>query len=349
MTLAALLVLQWILFSMVLSHRHDPTNNSIAPETMRSRTSLEQQQQLQVLPPLAGPIPRSPSSPTLEGVALTLMLKAPKWFHRRYTVMLHNALANIPNDTWRVQVFMNAAWLEKDVLPLHPGLRSMYHPRHEEEEERQKKEEDGSSWTVGRVIWTPLPTNMTRLKPKEIMKSTWLWENVGAENVLLFGGNGALCANTQSSLNEFLEWDYVGVPWSQFHGQGGDGSTHSFRHRSAMLSILTRNPPNGDDRPDYQFFIEHMLKESSTFKVADRQTTMAFGGVRELDHAPLLLSGTQATLNWTRRENVLMTCPEIKVIFPSMHEPSCFGAHPNGAKCKESICALQDQLPPQGC
>ena len=57
----------------------------------------------------------------LEGVAVSVMLKAPKWFHRRYTVMLHNALANLPTS-WKIQVFYNDKWLEKDVLPLHPGV-----------------------------------------------------------------------------------------------------------------------------------------------------------------------------------------------------------------------------------
>ena len=57
----------------------------------------------------------------MEGVAVSVMLQAPKWFHRRYTVMLHNVLANLP-PTWKIQVFYNDRWLEKDVLPLHQGM-----------------------------------------------------------------------------------------------------------------------------------------------------------------------------------------------------------------------------------
>ena len=115
---------------------------------------------------------------------------------------------------------------------------------------------------------------------------------------------------------------------------------------SAMLSILEQHPV--DDRPDYQYFVRHLL-DDNRFQVADRETTLAFGGVENLDQAPFLVSGTQAHLNYTMRENLLSTCPEVKVIFPALHEPACFGAHPNGAKCKESICALQDVIPPQGC
>lgn len=203
------------------------------------------------------------------------------------------------------------------------------------------------------------------------MKSTWLWEHVMAENVLLFGGNGALCGNAQSHLEEFLTYDYVGVPWGRYYGQAGSGETHSFRHRSAMLRILRDHDPQMEmDMPDYQYFVKHMLENNveghqthvstvrtttstSTlgYRVANKSITYSFGGVisDNFNVAPLLVSGTQASLNWTAREALLGVCPEVKMIFPSLHEPACFGAHPNGVKCKTSICALQDTIPSHGC
>lgn len=275
-----------------------------------------------------------------DGVAITLMLRAPKWFHRRYTVMIHNVLANIPS-TWAVQVFVNDDWFETEVLPLHPTLREL----------RSKSNESPES---SRIIWTPLPKSATtrKTKPKEIMKMKWLWQSVVAENVLVFSGNGAMCANTKRRLSDFTDYDYVGVPWYNHNGQGGDGSTHSFRHRSAMLRILERHPPEGNDAPDYQYFVKEMLKDSSSpsYKVADRPTTVAFGGTEGGgEFPPLVVSGTQTHMNWTARDTLLGVCPELKTIFPSLHEPSCFGAHPDGAKCKETICALQDLVPGHGC
>jgi hypothetical protein len=264
-----------------------------------------------------------------EGVAITVMLKAPKWFHRRFTVMLHNAMANTPSN-WPIQVFSNEVWLQKDVLPLHPGLQQLRtHPR---------------------IIWTPLPPKLTKTKPKEIMKSKWLWNQVVAENVMVFSGNGAFCANTKSNLEDFLEYDYVGVPWFRHYGQGGDGSSHSFRKKSAMLRILKDHSPEAEmDTPDFQFFVKHLLSDEKHFKIADKNTTYAFGGVTDPESSPFVISGTQAQLNWTLRDTLLGVCPELKVIFPSLHEPSCFGAHPNGEMCKRTICALQDELPSSGC
>lgn len=178
------------------------------------------------------------------------------------------------------------------------------------------------------------------------MKSEWLWENIVHENVFLFGGNGALCGNSDVFLERFLSYDYVGAPWSAYGGRGGDGSSHSFRHRSVMLEILKEHPPNDGDQ-DYKYFLNHMVKDSTKYKIASREVTVAFGGVSD-SGTPFLLSGTQANLNFTTRESILFLCPELKVIFPSLHEPTCFGAHPQPETCRSTICALND-IPPQGC
>lgn len=319
--LALLFVLQWLLFTFILDAQRQ--QQQVQSEKFLMVSSSENSMQ-DLLNGVA--FNQDSKNHHYDGVALTVMLRAPKWFHRRYTLMLHNVLSNIP-PTWAVQVISNEDWLKKDVLPLHPGLEQI----------RRSNQ---------RVIWTPLPKAMTKSKPKEIMKSTWLWESVIAENVLVFSGNGALCANSQVKIEDFFGFDYVGAPWGRMWGKAGDGSTHSFRHRSAMLKILKQHTPN--DELDYQYFIHSMLKDENSYKIADRNTTMAFGGVRG-EAAPLLLSGIQANLNWTTRETLLQVCPELKMIFPSMHEPTCFGAHPDGEKCKQSICALKDPLPGHGC
>jgi len=264
-----------------------------------------------------------------QGVAATVMLKAPKWFHRRYTLMIHNVLANIPS-TWSIQIFSNEDWIKKDVLPLHPGLQRLRsHPR---------------------IIWTAMPKDLTRKRPKEIMKNMWLWESIVAEDVLFFTGNGVLCANSKSRIEDFLDHTYVGVPWKSFGGVGGDGSSHSFRKRSHMMRILEKYPPESEmESQDYHYFAKYLSKEGNS-KLANVTTTILFGGVTDdPDSAPFAVSGTQANLEYSARQSLLQVCPELGVIFPSLHEPSCFGAHPNGEKCKASICALQDPLPSSGC
>eukprot|EP00980_Cylindrotheca_fusiformis_P026077 scaffold15305_cov126-Cylindrotheca_fusiformis.AAC.15 len=321
--LATLVLFQWLVLAVMLrpdekcssSARSDPSIHQIES----SSRIAEQKQKFD-----QNPISNFKTKANTR-VAVSVMLKAPKWFHRRYTAMLHNALANLPSS-WSIQIFYNEKWLESDVLPLHPGLRML----------RETNE---------RIVWTRIPQEMTRWKPKDLLKSSWIWESMIAENVLMFGGNGAFCGNRKVSIDYFLQFDYVGAPWLKYYGKGGDGSSHSFRHRSAMLDIIKEHPPNDGDA-EYNYFIKHMIKDSSKYKIAGPNVTAAFaGGTRD---TPLLLSGTQAHANWTTRESMLATCPELKIIFPSLHEPSCFGAHPNGEECKKTICAL-NEIPPQGC
>ena len=97
--------------------------------------------------------------------------------------------------------------------------------------------------------------------------------------------------------------------------------------------------------------------EDVPFRVASKEQTIAFGGVYDLSDSatqglvrlPLVVAGTQSRLTYAKRDSLLKHCPELKVIFPSLHEPACFGAHPNAETCKASICALQENVSSHGC
>ena len=106
------------------------------------------------------------------------------------------------------------------------------------------------------------------------------------------------------------------------------------------------------------------------FRLASVEQTIQFGGVLNLStnsststrnittpdttatrlhHLPIVVSGTLPNLSYEERDTLLKHCPELKIIFPTLHEPSCFGAHPKPKQCKASICALQDIIPSHGC
>lgn len=48
---------------------------------------------------------------------------------------------------------------------------------------------------------------------------------------------------------------------------------------------------------------------------------------------PLGASGTLPYLNDTVRSQFIDTCPEMKMMYPSLHSPACFGAEPDPLKC----------------
>ena len=95
--------------------------------------------------------------------------------------------------------------------------------------------------------------------------------------------------------------------------------------------------------------------DHTRFFLATPEQTQAFGGVLDLAdkdgllHIPYVAAGTFANLAWDERESLLKHCPELKTIFPSLHEPTCFGAHPKPDTCRASICALQEHVPSSGC
>jgi hypothetical protein len=281
---------------------------------------------------------------TFPGVAATIMFRAPRWFYLRYTLMIHNALQNIPAD-WALQIFINEKWVKKEgLLQWHPGLVRLM-----------------NSENNPRIIVTPLPEYLLQGKPKQILVDPWFWNTLVADKVLLFSGNGAFCGNHPESVWSMLSTtDYCAAPWPRHNGNGGNAGTHSYRNRTAMLEVLQYHQQNtkngfGSDVDVVKEMMEMNLKGLSSFRVATPDQTMQFGGASNLSvgdaltYVPLAISGTQAGLMYKQRDSLLKHCPELKMIFPSLHEPSCFGAHPVKGTCQATICAMQDPLPKAGC
>ena len=129
-----------------------------------------------------------------EGVAAIVLLHAPKWFQRRYSITIMNALNNLPNDKWAVQVFYADSGQSKAGIELSKGLLRLAPQR-----DRQ-------------VVMAPIPPEVLAKYPKKymLMQSKWLWENMLADKVLVFGGNSVVCSNSPHSLADFSQFDWIG-------------------------------------------------------------------------------------------------------------------------------------------
>ena len=284
-----------------------------------------------------------------EGVATTLLIGSPKWFSRRFSIMFHNMLAAIPS-TWAVQIFVTGEGISKEGIDINIGLRRLIS-------------------SLDRVFVTVIPKEKVTANKKRrflYLTDSWFWESIMAEKVLLFGGNGAFCGNSLSTINDFVQYDYIGLPWGSHRGVGGGGE-FSIRSKSAMLEALKYNPYNGKDRDD-DYFVKTLLQmnqqnlkntdvsSQKQYQIASKEATQKFAGTDafvkdyethkekkswEIVGPPFLIQGTLPRLEHEVREAFLMLCPELKVIFPVLHSPHCFGAHPNSEKCAETICALQ--------
>jgi len=149
------------------------------------------------------------------GVAVTTFLGAPKWFQNRYSLMVNQVLAMVEDD-WVVQIVYDPAVKMALEGIAYPGIK------------RQIKR--------GRVILTPIPKAMKKIKKNKLLLSPWFWKSLLAENVLLFGGTAAVCANTEFEVSNFTHFDYIGAPWNPFQGMGGEGGI-TMRKRSLMEKL----------------------------------------------------------------------------------------------------------------
>jgi hypothetical protein len=188
-----------------------------------------------------------------QGVAVALLHDHPTWFQRRYTIMLQNAINNLPSD-WAIQIFhVNNVQFQAG-MAINGGIRKLI----EINSHRQ-------------ILFTELPSHVTneRKRPIHLMLHPWLWEKMISDRVLIFGGNHVICSNSPYRLQDFLSYDYISAPWGHHKGRGG-GSGLSLRNRRVMLEMIERrlNHTAVEKREkaylewgrDDEFFVGEMIK-----------------------------------------------------------------------------------------
>lgn len=296
----------------------------------------------------------------LEGQAATLMLHEPKWFQRRYSYMIINVLGNLP-ENWKLQIFYTAKGQSQAGIDNNIGLQRLIQDK--------------------KVILTLIPEVISSRKRRRhhIMTDKWFWENMIADRVFLFGGNSVICSNSPYTIRDFMHFDYIGTPWRMFDGNGGDGGTGfsgaSFRNKQAMLDAINYEISKDHDDPNYDlnlgqedmFFLtrlkeleslyasqnhrDNIHKYKGKYNIASRQDTLRFGGGSDsLNESVLVVSSTVPDVDFKTRDVFINTCPEWKMLFPVLHDPSCYGADPESDKCAASICALKPKEErPSGC
>lgn len=283
----------------------------------------------------------SPNSDHIGGVAVAILLHSPKWFQRRYTMMVNNIVANIPDD-WKVQIFYADHGGSQKGIDLNVGLQKLVNS--------------------GKLVLTLLPREMVdkyQSRRIQYMVDPWIWNSMLADRVLVFGGNSVMCGNSPRQLSDFFEYDYVGSPWrSAKGGMGGDGGI-SYRNRKVMLEVLhykLSTYPEAERAGAYKswgmedvFFVNTMLEmrnkkpeEYKHIRLAPREVTMKWGAIGEyVDNSVLTASGTLGGVKIGKnRSDFIDHCLELKMLFPVLHDPGCFGAQVDKEACAASICAL---------
>ncbi|KAK1826952.1 hypothetical protein QBC39DRAFT_421801 [Podospora conica] len=134
---------------------------------------------------------------------------------------------------------------------------------------------------TGKLQLTHIPANMTTNSQEEISRfltNLWLWESVlaPAEHVLVFQTDSILCANSRRTLNDFLDYDYVGAPWAADARFGGNGGL-SLRRRSAVVDVLRHQLRRNGSEPE-DVWITDRLGHRPGAKLADGRVSAVFSG-----------------------------------------------------------------------
>lgn len=134
---------------------------------------------------------------------------------------------------------------------------------------------------IGKLDLTHIPSNMTTGSQEEISRfltTRWLYETLlqPAEHLLVFQTDSMLCANSQQSLNEWLDFDWVGAPWHPEGKWGGNGGL-SLRKVSAILDILRNQVRAHGTAPEDVWLAERLALRPGA-KMANGTASLTFSG-----------------------------------------------------------------------
>ncbi|KAH8683142.1 hypothetical protein BGZ60DRAFT_480249 [Tricladium varicosporioides] len=133
----------------------------------------------------------------------------------------------------------------------------------------------------GKLDLTYIPSNMTTGSQEEISRfltNLWLYETVlqPAEWLLVFQTDSILCANSRQSLNNWLEYDWVGAPWNPNGKFGGNGGL-SLRRVSTIVDIL-RNQERAPNSEPEDVWLTDRLGHRPNAKLANGTASLTFSG-----------------------------------------------------------------------
>lgn len=133
----------------------------------------------------------------------------------------------------------------------------------------------------GKLDLTYIPANMTTGSQEEISRfltNLWIYETVlqPAEWLLVFQTDSMLCANSRQSLNNWLDYDWVGAPWNPNGRFGGNGGL-SLRRVSAIIDVL-RHQVRVDGSEAEDVWLTDRLGHRPGAKLANGTTSLTFSG-----------------------------------------------------------------------
>ncbi|KAI0166298.1 hypothetical protein GGR57DRAFT_510033 [Xylariaceae sp. FL1272] len=154
----------------------------------------------------------------------------------------------------------------------------------------------------------------------------------GVEWILKYESDSILCANSENSLDDWLQWDWTGAPRIGNNPSSGTGGL-SLRRASAIKRILKFQMRYNDTSPEDEWFASRISVLPGA-RVAEDQ--LASEGVIPNALGYHIRDGGQGISDdvWkdpVQRRNILDYCPELSLIMDmKLERERCEGDNMNG-------------------
>ena len=135
--------------------------------------------------------------------------------------------------------------------------------------------------SLGKLDLTYIPSNMSTAGQEYISRfltNLWIYETVlhPAEWLLVFQTDSIFCANARLTLNDFLDFDWIGAPWAPDGRFGGNGGL-SLRRVSTMIDVLRHQERVEDSEPEDVWLADRVSHRPGA-RVANGTTSLTFSG-----------------------------------------------------------------------
>lgn len=107
-----------------------------------------------------------------------------------------------------------------------------------------------------------------------------------AEHLLVFQPDSIFCTNSATNLNDFLEWDWIGAPWTKDAKYGGNGGL-SLRKVSKILAVLDRKIRPGYDGAMEDAWLTDRIVKLEGSHMPDASVSKTFSVESVWDDRPL--------------------------------------------------------------
>lgn len=107
-----------------------------------------------------------------------------------------------------------------------------------------------------------------------------------AEHLLVWQPDSIFCSNAPSTLNDFLEWDWIGAPWSKTAEYGGNGGL-SLRRVSKIVEVLNNHKRMHNDGALEDLWLTNQLHRLPGSNMPNANISKTFSVESVWDEQPL--------------------------------------------------------------